>query len=403
MQRKQRISIIGTVGLPARYGGFETLAHHLVKHLGQAYDLTVYCSSKAYKPEERKSSFNGAKLAYLPLKANGIQSILYDALSILRAVFHSDVLLVLGVSGAWILPLIRLFTGIKIITSIDGLEWKREKWGLLARLYLRWAEKIAVYYSHIDISDNDSIQNYTALRYGTLSKVIEYGGDHVRHEVPTQEDVEAYPFLQKEYNFSVCRIEPENNVQMILEAFKNQRDRTMVMLGNWDNSVFGREMKETYKNHENIILLDAIYDQRILDVLRSNASLYVHGHSAGGTNPSLVEAMSLGLPILAFNVSYNVTTTERKAKYFKSAEELQSIVRSITMDKRTMLGRTMKQIAERRYTWKVIVNQYQYLFELEKETSKKGIRPTIVTASYEHLASNKALHLRHSNLLYEEL
>lgn len=153
---KTKVAIIGTVGLPARYGGFETLAAHLVEQLSEKYDFTVYCSSKKYSKEERSTTWNGSTLKYIPLEANGIQSIFYDSWSILNAVRYSDVLLILGVAGAWLLPFVRLFTNRKIIISIDGIEWKRDKWPIAAKLYLWWAENLAVKYSHIDISDNES-------------------------------------------------------------------------------------------------------------------------------------------------------------------------------------------------------------------------------------------------------
>lgn len=123
-KRKTRIAIIGTVGVPANYGGFETLAEHLIEDLGQKHDITVFCSGKKYTKSERKSNYKGARLKYLPFDANGIQSIPYDTLSILYSLFFADVLLVLGVAGAWILPFVRIFTNKKIIISIDGIEWK---------------------------------------------------------------------------------------------------------------------------------------------------------------------------------------------------------------------------------------------------------------------------------------
>ena len=156
MNNKKRIAIIGTVGLPAKYGGFETLTDHLVTNLSEQYQMTVYCSKKNYKKAERLNTYKGANLKYINLKANGVQSIPYDTLSILDALLKNDVLLILGVAGAWILPFVKFFTNKKIIISIDGIEWKREKWNNLAKLYLRWAEKLAVKYSHIDISDNES-------------------------------------------------------------------------------------------------------------------------------------------------------------------------------------------------------------------------------------------------------
>ena len=119
----------------------------------------------------------------------------------------------------------------------------------------------------------------------------------------------------------VCRIEPENNVHVVLKAFAQLPEKTFVMVGNWNNSEYGKSMKADYGNYSNIHLLDPIYDQVKLDKLRSNCLVYIHGHSAGGTNPSLVEAMYLGRPVIAFDVSYNCVTTENKALYFKNGKK----------------------------------------------------------------------------------
>ena len=144
METNKKLAIIGTVGLPANYGGFETLASHLVENLDSEYDITVYCSGKKYAKAERKTHYKKAKLKFLPLDANGIQSIFYDAFSIIHAMFFADVLLILGVAGAFMLPFVRLFTNKKIIISIDGIEWKRDKWNKFARWFLKFSEKIAV-------------------------------------------------------------------------------------------------------------------------------------------------------------------------------------------------------------------------------------------------------------------
>lgn len=400
--KKDRIAIIGTVGLPAKYGGFETLADHLVTDLSHKYDFTVYCSKKKYKKEEQLQYYKGAKLKYIPLAANGIQSIPYDTISILHALLKNDVLLVLGVAGAWILPFVRFFTNKKIIISIDGIEWKRDKWSMLAKLYLWWAEKIAVKYSHIDISDNQSIQNYTALRYKTLSRVIEYGADHTLSVEPTNDDLAKYPFLDGKYAVKVCRIEPENNVHLVLEAFKIQSKMSLVIVGNWNNSKYGIELKKTYENIPNITLLDPIYNQREIDLIRGNASLYIHGHSAGGTNPSLVEAMYLKLPILAYKVSYNVTTTEDKAIYFQSTTELIDTLNTISLVELENLRQEMKAIANRRYTWGTISRQYELLV---KEALIIGHKSSVY-AKTRQLNSNflqeyQLSHLQNNILFYE--
>jgi glycosyltransferase involved in cell wall biosynthesis len=400
---KKKLAIIGTVGLPACYGGFETLAEHLVERKANNYDITVYCSGKKYPKSERKATYKGAKLAYLPLKANGIQSIIYDALSIVHALFKSDVLLVLGVAGAWLFPFIRLFTSTRIIVSIDGIEWKRDKWSKLAKWYLWWAEGIAVKYSHVDISDNESIQNYTAQRYGSLSQIIEYGADHTLKIKPTVEDKKQYSFLKKSYAFKVCRIEPENNVHVILDAFSEMQKYTLVIVGNWNGSEYGRELKERFLDYTNLILLDPIYNQQKLDVIRSNSMVYVHGHSAGGTNPSLVEAMYLGLPVIAFGVSYNRTTTEHKALYFSTKNELIQLIEKTSVRELNNISIAMKEIANQRYTWKKIANKYDYLVQKALRTTRKEtVKARLSKTPNSELINYNVSHLQNQKFFYEK-
>ena len=399
----KKVAIIGTVGLPANYGGFETLVNHIVKNLGKKYDFTVYCTTKKYKREERKRSFLNAKLKYIPLEANGVQSILYDALSILHALFYADVLIILGVAGAWILPFVYLFSNKKIIVSIDGIEWKRQKWNGIAKLYLWIAEKIAVKFSHRDISDNEAIQDYTAIRYGTLSRIIEYGGDHIIKVESTDADHDHYTFLKYLYAVKVCRIEPENNVHEVLEAFSEVNKMYLVIIGNWNNSQYGRTLKQQYSSYNNIFLLDPIYDQRTLDLIRGNAILYIHGHSAGGTNPSLVEAMYLGLPVIAYDVSYNKQTTENKALYFKHAADLKNTINITSLENLKKNAEIMHKIATRRYTWKLIAEKYDALIiECLQEKIKNSLSPRIVKYNYEILKKHHAAHLKNSYAFYEK-
>lgn len=367
------------------------------------YEFTVYCTTHKYKKEERQKTFMGARLKYIPLNANGAQSIFYDSLSILHSLFYADVLLVLGVAGAWILPFVYLFTNKKIIVSIDGIEWKREKWNPLAKLYLWIAEKIAVKFSHIDISDNESIQDYTAVRYGTLSRIIEYGADHVMQIESTDEDHEVYPFLKYLYAVKVCRIEPENNIHAVLKAFSETNKMYFVIIGNWNNSAYGRNLKQLYSSCPNIFMLDPIYDQRTLDLIRSNAILYIHGHSAGGTNPSLIEAMYLGLPVLSFDVSYNRTTTENKALYFKNTEDLKTIINTTSFEQLKKSANIMKTIALRRYTWNLITQKYDALIqECLAAKTKKMIFADVIKTDEKILNQHQAAHLKHGFLFYEK-
>ncbi len=399
---KKKIAIIGTVGLPAKYGGFETLAEQLVKNLGDKYDFTVYCSGLRYKKKDREKHFMSAKLKYIPLNANGFQSIPYDIISIIHALFYADVLLVLGVAGAIVLPFVKFFTNKKIIISIDGIEWKRDKWNVFARCYLFLAEQIAVKYSHIDISDNESIQDYTALRYGSLSRVIEYGADHTIKVKSKYVDGQKYPFLKRSYAFKVCRIEPENNVHDILKAFANSPRYPLVIVGNWNNSAYGKSIRKQYESYINITMLDPIYNQEKLDLLRGNAMIYIHGHSAGGTNPSLVEAMYLGLPILAFGVSYNRTTTENEALYFKNHIELKNLLNNTTVCKYLEIGQKMKSIAKRRYNWSFIATKYDAIIaESLMDVEKRQVKPTVMNINSTKLLSLGIAHLKHQQLFFE--
>jgi glycosyltransferase involved in cell wall biosynthesis len=313
------------------------------------------------------------------------------------------VLLILGVAGAWTLPFVRLFTNKRIIISIDGIEWKRDKWNRLAKMYLWVAERIAVKYSHIDISDNESIQDYTALRYGSLSRIVEYGGDHIEYVEPTDKDFENYSFLTSQYAVKVCRIEPENNVHVVLEAFTKIKNKRLVIVGNWNHSDYGRNLKQTYASCKNIFMLNPIYDQRTLDVIRGGAVLYIHGHSAGGTNPSLVEAMNLELPVLAFNVSYNRTTTENKAAYFKGVEDIEEYVASKSMQDLKVNAIVMKNIANRRYKWAIIAQKYDALIlEALAVGEKEQLAPQLVMAlNNDALHGYQVGHLQHQYLFFE--
>lgn len=344
----KNIHVVGIVGLPACYGGFETL----VENLANCNDehLTVYCSGKNYPKSERITHYKNANLVYIPIKANGFYSVLYDAVSMLSAILkRADTILILGVSGCLLLPIVRLFTKAKIITNIDGLEWRRDKWNKYAKKFLKISEAFAVRYSDEVIADNKAISDYVTAEYGKKAHVIAYGGDHVGATIDKNRD--------EGYALSLCRIEPENNVEMILSAF-SKTTKKLKFVGNWENSDFGRRMKAEYDVYSNIEMLDPIYDIEKLSVIRGGCSYYVHGHSAGGTNPSLVEMMHFSKTILCFDCSYNRASTDNKAFFFSNDEQLTNI---ITSDLQLENGDVMYQIAQAKYTWEVIGKQYYSL------------------------------------------
>lgn len=356
----RKVAIIGTVGIPAKYGGFETLVEHLTKNQGLNHEMVVYCSSKSYQMQP--NNYNNAKLKYVNLQANGIQSIPYDIISIFKSIKGFKTLLILGVSGCIALPLLKLISNNKIIVNIDGLEWKRDKWGDLAKWFLKFSEKIAVKFADTIITDNKVLQDYVKFEYNVNSKLIAYGADHVTKEKLDNAFSLKYPFAIN-YAFKVSRIEPENNIHVVLKAFSESPEKKIVCVGNWLNSDYGRKLRIKFENYKNIFLLDPIYDQRVLNQFRSNCSVYIHGHSAGGTNPSLVEAMYLGLPIFAFGVDYNKETTGNKALYFNNVSELVSLLANFNKVKLIDIARNMQIIAKESYNWTYVSNEYCNLFK----------------------------------------
>ncbi len=351
-----KIAIVGTVGIPASYGGFETLAENLVRFSskrGTSSKLLVYCSAKSYSV--RPVDYLGAELRYIPINANGVWSIFYDIFSLLSAVRHGcDVVLVLGVSGAIIFPLIRALTSVRIVTNVDGIEWRRDKWRGLARWFLRFSEKIAVTYSHSVIADNGGIANYIENEYGSVCHVIAYGGDHA-----LAADERPYDDITLEkYALAVCRIEPENNVEMILSAFSRIPNLPLVFVGNWNNSEFGCRMREEYGGFGHLYLVDPIYDVGVLKALRAKAFLYVHGHSAGGTNPSLVEVMHFSIPVFAYDCVFNRFSTEDEAFFFKGADDLVDSIQLLDEGVARKVGSAMGRIAREKYTWDAIGEDY---------------------------------------------
>lgn len=362
---KRNVAIIGTQGLPAKYGGFETLVENIVdKQISTDIQYTVYCSRKDY--DKKLTDYKGALLEYIPFHANGIQSILYDICSIFKARHKNDILLILGVSGCLILPILKKIYKGKVIVNIDGLEHRRAKWGRLAKWFLYRSERIAVKYADTIITDNKGIHDYVWQTYKKNTELIAYGGDHVidnnDNEKKSREILNEYNVKMKSYSLSICRIEPENNCHIILEAFAQSKQK-LLFIGNWDICEYGKKLKEKYAKYENILIQSPQYDLNILYVLRKNCQYYIHGHSAGGTNPSLVEAMFFGVPILAFNVIYNKVTTENKAHYFETPEELLALANELKAFETKENATAMKDIAHRKYKWSDITRLYEQLYQ----------------------------------------
>ena len=220
---------------------------------------------------------------------------------------------------------------------------------------------MAVKFSDVIISDNAMIAEYIKKTYKRDSYLIEYGGDQA-FKVKLDANSTHYSFLNNPYYLAVSRIQRDNNLEMMLEAFSKLPDKTFVLISNWDFSPYGKEVKVKYGDYKNLNLMGPIYDQKELNLIRSNCVAYIHGHSGGGTNPALTEAMFLSLSVVAFDVSFNRATTEEKTKYFKDELELRDIIQKIKSDELHQIGKDMKEIADRRYIWSLISSKYAKVF-----------------------------------------
>ena len=359
---KKKVALIGTNGIPAKYGGFETLTEYLARYLNEDFEVSVYCAKTP--KENRLKSYLNSRLIYLPFKANGWQSMIYDALSIIHAFFTSDVLVILGFSGIFAFPFKIFFRKKKIVFNIGGVEWQKVRgkktFATLEIKAKKWFEKVCIKYSDVIVTDNQVLWDYVKETYQIDSVLAEYGGDHAVQQPITQELEKKYPFLSGKYDVSISRAQEDMNIHLLIEAYKQIPDRNLVVVSNWQTSVYGIKLKSENKGkYANIYLQDAVYNLKELNAIRSNGQIYFHTHSLCGTAPSLTEAMCLGLPVICFDVDTNRSSTEEKSFYFKDAQSLIKVLENLDQSAIIKLGENMKEIASRRYNWKRIVEIYK--------------------------------------------
>lgn len=359
--KKTKVFVVGTHGVPAKYGGFETLADFLCQNLSDDFDITVYCSSKKYK--EKRQTYANSKLIYINLGASGVSGIIYDVLTFSHALFKADVILYLSpVGSGFITPIGKLFKT-KVIVNHGGLnEWEREKLSWFQKKWAKFNHRVASKFSTLNIVDNELYNLSLKQNFNAESQVIRYGGDHVKVVGPSKY-LKKYPFVIERYAVSVSRAQIDNNLHIILECFEDFQDYKLVLISNWDVSKYGIDLKEKYSNRENIILLDAIYNLDELDYLRGNSYVYIHSHSRCGTAPSLVEAMCLGKAVVSFDVPTNRETTKNSAIYFKNSTDLKNRLNSLNESVVNTISSNLAKIATVEYSWKTISSQYSKLIK----------------------------------------
>ena len=353
-KQRRHLAIVGSVGIPNRYGGPEAFAESIAPALvDKGFAVSVTCDRSRYT-DDLSERFKGVRRIFVGIGANGATSPLHDLAAFMRVVRRADYILVLGVSGGLFFPLFRLacaLTGSRLLVNIDGVEWRRSKFGPLGKLVLYCSDVLAQCCAHVIIYDNDALLPY--VRHPRKAACVEYSGDHaVLSELPAARD------SPEPYALTICRIEPENNCDVLIEGFLKTALARYVFVGNWSRSEYGRKLRRRYAGESRLQLLDPVYDPRQLYHWRSHCKVYLHGHSVGGTNPSLVEMLFFDCDILCWDCSFNRATAGDAARFFTSADHLAQLLGAGPAPVAS------RELIRRRYTREAIVAKLSAALEL---------------------------------------
>lgn len=357
-----KIGILGTRGIPNNYGGFEQLAEYLSVELVQrGHSVSVYCSSlHSYK----ETQFNGVELIHCKDPENKVGTagqFIYDFNCIRDSRKRSfDVLLQLGYTSSSIWSFL-LPSNTRIITNMDGLEWKRSKYGAAVKRFLHVAEKLAVKSSDILIADSPAIADYLKEKYQEQAVYIAYGAELFHN--PDENKLTGMMLQPYSYGLLIARFEPENNIEMVVEGFLQQtKIQQLVLIGNHQNK-FGTYLKGKYAANSRIVFQAAVYDISLLNNLRYFSQVYFHGHSVGGTNPSLLEAMASSALICAHDNPFNKAVLQNGAFYFSNAIQVsEAIEAALSTNKRNEILEMNKRKITSEFSWPSVIDKYENLF-----------------------------------------
>ncbi|MBL7848582.1 MAG: DUF1972 domain-containing protein [Cyclobacteriaceae bacterium] len=363
-----KIAILGTKGIPNNYGGYEQFAEYLSQRLvKRGHEVTVYNPSfHPFTDEE----FKGVRIirAYSPEKLiGGSANFIYDFLCLRDALKRDfDIIYEAGyhsVAPAYRLLGIRNRTKPIIITNMDGLEYNRSKWSSATQQLIRVLERIAVKDSPFMISDNLGIQEYYRTRFGRDSYFLPYGADPIDNF--DESHLSKYGVIRHKYMILVARFEQENNIEMALDGFlAAECPSPFVVVGN-HQTAYGNLLKRKYQD-DRIRFVGGVYDKPVLDALRHYSAAYFHGHSVGGTNPSLLEAMACRTFIFAHDNPFNRHVLFDSAFYFNSASQVQDLLMRLDELREANAVKFANENDVRirsTYNWDTIVSQHETLFE----------------------------------------
>jgi rhamnosyltransferase len=375
----RKVAIIGARGI-ANYGGFETLVSELAPRLRER-GYEIMCSHRWVDQASRTLYFRGVTPLYFPFRFpkstlfSRFFELLYDSYFLVMCSLwlKCDLVYCLGTGAGFALPISRL-TRSKTIVNIDGLEWKREKFGRAQKSLIKWLFLTCYLFSDFILVDNSRLTDYVPARYRKKTVFISYGvtipecpridsevaEDYARSalSIPTDED----------YWLVVARLEPDNNIHTIIRAYSESGTRKrLLVVGSFSSCQYEAQVREILKElpeGKNVVFSGSIFDQNHLTHVRCHAFAYLHGHSVGGTNPSLLEAMSVGRAVIAHDNVFNRDVCGRSALYFRDSSDLARQMDTLESNSEmpARLGSEAREIVVAGYGWEAVVDAYDRLF-----------------------------------------
>lgn len=349
-----KIGLLGTRGIPNRYGGFEEFAEQVSRYWADAgHEVFVYCELKP-----RLELFKYVRVQQVFVQSNGplgSGQLLYDLRCTLDAIARNlDIIYHAGYATSVLgNSFLKFKLRGKLIYNMDGMEWKRSKFNFVTRSFIRLLEWMAVKSGAQLIADNKGIQNYLFDTYNVRAVLIEYGACLMEYDKFIEQDNHEI------FDLVIARFEPENHMEEIINAYENS-GVTLVIVANTDTDLY-KKLSNRINYSKNIIFKGPVYDKGILDNLRFKCRNYIHGHSVGGTNPSLLEALACGCNILAHSNEFNRDVLEGHGRFWGSEMELKDLITSNL--KRVTSIEFQRDYCEKRFDWKLIAFKHLELFE----------------------------------------
>jgi glycosyltransferase involved in cell wall biosynthesis len=358
-----RVALIGTRGVPARYGGFETAVEEVGKRLvAMGHDVVVYTRNR-----EAGADYLGMRLVYLPTIATKFtDTLVHTALSTVHAsaCLRPDAAIIFNAANAPVAPALRLMR-IPYAVHVDGLEWKRAKWNGVAKKYYLQCERIAARTASALIADSRGIVAYYQDRYGLIPDFIAYGAPRVSPSPESDARLAGIGIRASQYHLVVARFEPENHVYEIVQAYsRSDASYPLVVVGSAPYAAeYTHAIQDVASNDSRIHLIGAVWDQGLLDDLYAGCLTYIHGHSVGGTNPSLLRAVGAAAPVIACDVSFNREVTTADGVYFRTRDDLTQLIDHAEGDEAATRERGVRGQAQvlERYDWDDVARAYEAL------------------------------------------